>query len=366
LAKFTIKSYRLIISLGFCASVLISSLLITGCSKQKEVPDPPHIQAQLINELFSALRSANYELALKKIERLTAQDSDAPYFGAIQNTTENNMAISQVQTILDDGNIKQAISSINKLMDKKGQTTALLDTVSELNTLQKIKNLTEKISQEEDARALAVSTGKLNREISNYSSANFLKPFAERQLSRSKNIRDKEKQIGIEDLKADIDTAWVIGNNNLDTLIAMLEVSAGNSQLVKAYKESMLPNWKTINANQIYFTPTKEFIYFRKAIINTSSREPLFKKMINLQSDNFKSLLIKSIILNYQGNEVASEALMKNIKTQLDISDKISKQWFTFTPNGNRKLNTLNPFVSYPFFIYTNDFIIKQTNQNKK
>ncbi|MCP4180091.1 MAG: hypothetical protein GY756_20195 [bacterium] len=357
--KFFIKSYRLIIYLGFCASILICSLLITGCSKQKKIPAPPHIQAQLINELFSALRSNNYELALKKIDRLSAQDPDAPYYGAIQNTTENNMAIYQVQEILDKGNIEQSIDSVNKLMNKKGQTTALIDTVSELNTLLKIKKLTEKISQEEDARALAVSTGKLNREIASYSSAGDLKPFAERQLTRSKNIRGTEKQIGIEDLKADIDVAWVEGHKNLDTLIAILEVSSPNSPLAKAYKESMQVNWKSTNANQIYFTPAKEFIYFREALADNSIRNELFKKIIKFQPNNFKSLLIKSIILNYQGNKKAAAALTKNLKTQLTISDELSKKWFIFKPNRKSNLNELNPFVSYPFFIYTNDFLIK-------
>jgi len=357
--KFIIKSYRLIIYLSISASILISSLLINGCSRQKEVPDPPHIQAQLINELFSALRSENYELALKKIERLVALDQNATYYGGVQNTVENNMAITRVQSTLDKGNINQAIDSVNKLMQEKGQTNALLDTLSELNTLLKIKKLTEKISKEEDARALAVSTGKLNREISNYSSANYLKPFADRQLLRSKNIRGEEKQIGIEDLKADIDVAWVEGNKNLDTLIAMLEISSPDSQLAKAYKESLQPNWRDINPSKGYINPIKEFIYFREAFINSSIRNELFTKLMKIQPANFKSLLIKSIILNYQGNKKASEELTKNLTTQLYISDELSKKWFIFTPNGSNKLNELNPFVSYPFFIYSNDFIIK-------
>jgi hypothetical protein len=162
-----------------------------------------------------------------------------------------------------------------------------------------------------------------------------------------------EKAIAIEDLKADIDTSWVKGKPYIDTMVASLEVEDPNNSEVLDYKTAMQKNWGDEGISEVYYDSDKELILFRKGLLlNDTKRNDIYNVLLSLPPNNFKSLLIRVMLLKIAGYSKESAAMARQITKALSISSSTSKQWYKLVPDSLIRFKNINPFVLYPFFIY--------------
>jgi len=318
----------------------LSIFILNSCSKENKAPQPPHLKAQLVYELFSALRQKNYEIALDRIDRLREIDPNDVPLQSLQSNVQNNFVMQKAQELLDKGDVDGAINSINDFATVNGQTNELRDALAELNVLKDIKTLINNAAKD---------TNNIN-----------LTTHSPKNLSR-------DDLIGLEDLKADIDISWIKDNKDVDTLIAILETENPLDSLVSYYKESMSGEWQNLDIVSYYLNTNAEFLVFR--ILADSSFElknkQLIKKIASYEANNYRDMLAKAIILNFMNDADKSNTILETMKEQLDLSDEIYKSWFAFTPKNN-SLDNLNPLATIPFFIYCNrNAYINPINNNK-
>jgi len=335
--------------------VLLSlTLLFSSCSKTNTTPEPPHLKTQLVSELFAALRQENWEVALEKINRIKELSSDNSALSGIEVTVKNNLTIQNAQKKLDIGDIDGAIKIINDFTEKNGQIVDFRDTIEELNTLKEIRSLSESVAVEEDSVHLAYATAKLNRTISNYPEAKDLQSFTDRGVLRIQELKKKERLIGLEDLRADIDIEWIRNREIIDTLIAMFEAINPDDDLPIAYRKGLAADWNDLNFTENYLNSNLEYIFFRIILLadQDQQQKDLISKLAALEPNNYRTMLMKGLLLNMLSKVDDSMAILSIVKNELSISDSQYKSWFILSPT-NTGLYEINPFALCPFFIYT-------------
>ncbi len=309
--------------------------LILSCSKANNAPQPPHLKALLVSELFSALRQGNYEMASNRIDRLRELDPDDVALQSIQINVQNNLVMQRVQTELDKGEIDTAIKIIDDFSVKNGQTSDLRDAVRELTVLKDIKTA-------------------INNAVAQYNSnSRFSNISQDGSHSFLPRIISQEDALALENLKADIDIAWVMGDENLDTLLAILEVANPADSLVAAYRKSMSEDWNKFDISANYLSTNTEVLIFRIMAGSSFENKNLLKKIASFEPNNYRDMLAKSIMLNVTGNVEKSNAMLSSMKNELNVQDNIYKSWFSLTSKGS-SLSGLNPLIINPFFIYCN------------
>lgn len=324
-------------------------LLISSCSEKSNAPEPPHLKAQLVSELFSALRQENYEMASNRINRLRELDPEDVSLQTIQINIQNNLVMQRAQADLNKGDIDAAIKTIDDFSAKNGQTANLRDAVRELMVLKDIKiSINNILSEYNQISASSKSTS--NGSI----------PLIPKTITQ-------EDALGLENLKADIDTSWVRGNPDIDTLIAILEVENPSDSLVSFYRKSMSQDWEKTDISANYLNTNAEVLIFR-ILANTSfspENKSSIKKIASFAPNNFKDMLAKAIMLNFTGDVEKSNAMLNAMQKILNANDSVYKSWFTLTPQ-NKSLDKLNSFIIYPFFIYCNQNAIISAQQINK
>lgn len=305
--------------------------------------------------MFSALSTNNYTLARQKIERLISIEPNAAYLGTLSSTINDNSAIAQAQVEINNGNIKAALTSINNIMQKNGQSIPLINASKELETLQQIEVYINSISKAQDSRDIAISAAKLNKEIinNNITQAS-LSQFTEKSILVAKKIRQGEINLGIEDLAADIDIAFATGNKNIETLTAILDVASPDNQFVKSYKASLSNNWEKLPYQSLNYNNSNEFIYLRQALStnNNQLKNEMLKKLLAYTPNNFTSLLIKATSLRFLNKIDESNTALQELSTQLTPSKSQEDSWNTFLPENQKKLLNISPLALYPFYVY--------------
>ncbi len=305
--------------------------------------------------MFSALSTNNYTLARQKIERLISIEPNAAYLGTLSSTINDNSAIAQAQVEINNGNIKAALTSINNIMQKNGQSIPLINASKELETLQQIEVYINSISKAQDSRDIAISAAKLNKEIinNNITQAS-LSQFTEKSILVAKKIRQGEINLGIEDLAADIDIAFATGNKNIETLTAILDVASPDNQFVKSYKASLSNNWEKLPYQSLNYNNSNEFIYLRQALStnNNQLKNEMLKKLLAYTPNNFTSLLIKAASLRFLNKINESNTALQELSTQLTPSKSQENSWNTFLPENQKKLLNISPLALYPFYVY--------------
>ena len=349
----------------FCFILLF---LLVGCDNSKTAPDPPHAKAALVIELFSALKDKDYSLAGKKLQRLKIIDPDKVFLESIKNRLQNNQLIYKAQQLLDSGKIDEAIESLNKDISEQGENVALISALNQLKTLKNIKQLTTKALSTKTSREIAINSAKLNKAIASYPSAKDLTVFSKGRLNYARNLLAIEKALALEDLRADIDTGWVKGVSYLSTMVASLEVESPNNPDVLNYKEAMQKNWMDKDVSEVYYSPNKEFIFFRKGLLlnDTAKRDKIHKVLLSLPPNNFRSLLMKAVVLKFAGHKKEASAIIKQVADSLGISASKAKQWTLLRPDSLIGLKKINPFVLYPFFIYYEGYLKNNKNINQQ
>ncbi len=305
--------------------------------------------------MFSALSTNNYTLARQKIERLISIEPNAAYLGTLSSTINDNSAIAQAQTEINNGNIKVALTSINNIMQKNGQSIPLLNASKELETLQQIELYINNISKAQDSRDIAISAAKLNKEIINNNiTQSSLSQFTEKSILVAKKIRQTEINLGIEDLTADIDIAFATGNKNIETLTAILDAASPDNEFVKSYKASLSNNWEKFPYQSLNYNNSNEFIYLRQALSTNNSqvKNEMLKKLLAYTPNNFTSLLIKAASLRFLNKIDESNATLKELSTQLTPSKSQEDSWNTFLPENQKSLVNISPLALYPFYVY--------------
>jgi len=328
-------------------------LLLSGCDFSSKPPNPPHSESTLVIDLFKSMRDKNFSEASNKLDRLVTIYPNNIYLSSIQTRLSDNLAITETQKILDTDGVDNAIISLHKVLEVRGQEPSLIDAMDQLKTLQEINNLSNRIIKEETSKQVAQSTGKLNRLIRNYPEAKALAEFTGISLNKARRLLAKERLYALENFQAMIDTSWVACSPYLDSMIASLEVASPNNPLVLAFRKSMDENWKNESFSSAYFDSNQEFILFRKGLIeDDANKHRIFKELLNITPDNYRNLLIKAILLQYAGYKKEAGKCINTLSrafnsTQLDV-----KQWFQFIPANINEFSDINPFVIQPFFIY--------------
>ena len=328
--------------------------LLTGCGNSNQIPDPPHIKTDLVIELLSALKNNNYQLAEKKMKRLEAIDSNNIFFGNIRITIQNNRLISRAQGLLNLGDVDGAIELLNERISVEGQNSSLAGALNQLETLKDIKQVTDDILEAESSKEIAISSGKLNRIISSYPSAKVLSDFSNSRLNNARSLLIVERALAVEDLRADIDISWVKGRSYLDTMIASLEAEDPKNPEVLAYKQAMQENWMSENVLETYCDPEKETLFFRKGLLlkKNVTRENIYNVLLSSPPNNYRSLLIKAMLLKFAGYSKESSAFTKQVSEAVAASSSRERSWYQLVPDNLIEINKINPFVLYPFFIY--------------
>lgn len=348
--------------------LLTSAGVISSCSKSSNNPEPPHLKTQLVSELFSALRQENWEVALEKINRIRELSPDEAALSGIELTIKNNLTIQETQKKLDDSDIDGAIKIINDFTEKNGQTVDFRDAIRELNTLKEIRSLSESVAAEEDSVNLAYATAKLNKTISSYPDAKNLQSLTDRTPSRIQELKKKERLMGLEDLRADIDIEWFKNIEVIDTLMAMFEAINPDDDLPLSYRKGLAADWDNLSFTENYLNSNLEYIFFRMILLadqKGQQQKDLMSKLATLEPNNYRTMLMKGFILNMLGKVDDSMTILSTVKTDLSISDSQYMTWFILSPT-NTGVYEINPFALCPFFVYiSNDlsFVNKTKTQ---
>ena len=337
-------------------ALLASAGIISSCSKSNSTPEPPHLKTQLVSELFAALRQENWESAVEKINRIRELSPGDTALSGIEITVKNNITIKNAQEKLDNGEIDGAIKIINDFTEKNGQTVDFRDAVRELNTLKEIRSLSESVVAEEDSVNLAYATARLNKTISKYPDAKDLQSFADRSASKIQELKKKERLMGLENLRAEIDTEWVKNTENIDTLIAMFEAISPNDDLPLAYKKGLAADWNNLDFTENYLNSNLEYIFFRMVLLAAQGQQQkdFMSKLVAVEPNNYRTMLMNGLMLNMLGKVADSMTILSTIKTDLSLSDDQYGAWFILSPT-NTGIYKINPFALYPFFIYISD-----------
>lgn len=353
--------------LCFYLILLLITGIVTSCSKSNNTPEPPHLKTQLVSELFAALRQENWGVALEKINRIRELSPDDAALSGIEISVKNNLTIQNVQEKLDKGDIDEAIKVINDFTEKNGQTVDFRDAMRELNTLKEIRSLSESVAAEEDSVNLAYAAAKLNKTISHYPDAKDLQSFTDRSASRIQELKKKERLMGLEDLRADIDIEWFKNREIIDTLVAMFEAINPNDDLPLAYRKGLAADWNELNFTEHYLNSNLEYIFFRMILFANQEKQQkdLMSKLAELEANNYRTMLMKGFVLNMLGKIDESMAILSTVKNELSISDSQYNSWFILT-STNIDIYEINPFALCPFFIYISNnvrIVNKTTSQ---
>jgi hypothetical protein len=205
---------------------------------------------------------------------------------------------------------------------------------------------------------LAYATAKLNKTISIYPDARDLQSFTDRSASKIHGLKKKERLIGLEDLRADIDIEWFKNREIIDTLMAMFEAINPDDDLPLAYRKGLTADWNNLSFIENYFNSNLSYIFFRMILLadQEQQQKDLMSKLVALEPNNYRTMLMKGFMLNMLGKVDDSMVILSTIKTDLSISDSQYRSWFILSPT-NTGIYEINPFALCPFFVYISNNI---------
>lgn len=344
-----------------CAIIIffsISMFFISGCGKSKRIPEPPTVETNLVYEFFSALKAKDYQMAEQKIKMLRALNPKDVYLANIQEQIEMNLCVTKAQNLLNAQKLDDAIASIQVEITARGREPILLESQDMLNTLKKIEELTSELAQAQSSKAMAVASAKLNKVIKDKPYSKKLSTFAEKVLNEAKALLLKEKASSLEDLRADIDSSFVLADPVADTLLTELAIESQNDSQVIAYKKAMSKHWETLNINNYYSDPNYELLIFRIALYsNMDKKQKIFQKLLFLPPNNFSSMIMRVIVLECFGYKQEAKILEDKVLKSIPAAEEVKQNWFRFEPKYLDEINEINPFVLHPFFMYCGELI---------
>lgn len=190
----------------FCYSavLLLSCAVSGGCSKKKESPEPPTARSTLVLDLFSALNKKDHNSALGKVERLRKLDSGNLFLANLEIKEKNNATVSEIQKLLNDGKVEDAINLNNDYLLKRGRNEDFVSIQNELQTIKQLKDTIAALNDPTNSTRLARNAAKLKTLASNYKPAEAFIPYANEKLALAKKLFSAEKKKAVEDLALEI------------------------------------------------------------------------------------------------------------------------------------------------------------------
>ena len=335
-------------------SLILILMLLSGCGKNEGNPNPPKAESTLVVEFFNALKGNDYTIASQKIKRLRMLNPKDFSLANIEYQIDLDSGFAGAQNLINEGRIKEAGIIIKGTIDKYGYQDQLIAADEKVKKLEVIQKLTDKMHKAKTSSGIAIPTGELNRFISNNKFAEPLKPFAEYSLDRARKLMTVEEIMAMDDLKADIDIAGVVDGSVLSTMMAQLAVEEAQDIMVMTYEKSMSEKWNIVNNNNLTIKLTDEKLFFRQALSSDKkTRDKMFARLLLEPPGDFSSMLLRAFILKKTGYSNECEALAQIIRNALKMEKYETIGWFKEYPDKITDFNSINPFVLYPFFVYS-------------
>ena len=230
----------------FCYSTvfILSCALSVGCSKKNEVPEPPTAHSELVLGLLSALNKKDHNAALSKIERLRNLDSGNLFLASIEINEKNNATISEIQNLLNEGKIEEAINLTNDYMLKRGRNEDFISIQNELQTIKQLKDTIDALNDPSSSTRLARNAAKLKTIASKYKSAEAFIPYANEKLALAKKLFSAEKTKAVEDLSLEITGLLSKKDPKAANVIAILAIENPEHPVIISYMDyiNVLPD----------------------------------------------------------------------------------------------------------------------------
>lgn len=223
----------------FCYSALFifSCAVFGGCSKKKEVPDPPTSRSELVLDLFSALAKKDHNTALGKIERLRKLDSGNLFLASLEMKEKNNAAISEIQKLLNEGKLDEAINLNNDFMLKRGRNEDFIAIQNELQVIKQLRETVDALNDPSSSTRLARNAAKLKTMASKYKPAEAFIPYANDKLAQAKKLFSTEKKKAVEDLSLEIMGLMSKKDPKAANVIAILAIENPEHPVIMGYMD---------------------------------------------------------------------------------------------------------------------------------
>lgn len=238
----------------FCYSavLLFSCGFLGACSKKREVPDPPTSRSELVLDLFSALGKKDHNTALGKIERLRKLDSGNLFLANLEMKEKNNAAISEIQKLLNEGKLEEAINLNNDFMLKRGRNEDFISIQNELQVLKQLKDTVDALNDPSSSTRLARNAAKLKTMASKYKPAEAFIPYANEKLAQAKKLFSSEKKKAVEDMSLEIIGLISKKDPKAANVIAILAIENPEHPVIMAYMDYIinLPDKTTLSVER--------------------------------------------------------------------------------------------------------------------
>jgi len=156
----------------------------TGCGK-KAAPDPPKSRTELTAELFEALGAKDHKTALLKIERLRELDPASVFLAKLEMIERNNASIQDVQELVDDGKIHEAMETLDRTYAKNPKQKGLLEAKEELRIINAIDKIVKSINNPQSPVSMAQDIVKLKKIMKTYKPAEIFAPFIKEKIEQA-------------------------------------------------------------------------------------------------------------------------------------------------------------------------------------
>ncbi|MFA6717428.1 MAG: hypothetical protein WC082_01180 [Victivallales bacterium] len=206
--------------------IAVISAALTGCGK-KEAPPPPTAHALLVKNLFYNLSKNQYDMAIKRIEKVQALDPANEFLPQFEEVVFCNSRVQEAQKLFDANKISEAAKIITATRKKYPLNRNLMEIENELKLLDILQTNIKKLHS-------AASSDEMNRQISaitetikKYPDAGTLAPVLRIKMKEAFIRKLYEKERARFDLLCDIAAGREAKRfeQNLDnTLLAALAV----------------------------------------------------------------------------------------------------------------------------------------------
>jgi hypothetical protein len=222
---------------GCSALLIFACAVFAGCSKKKEVPEPPTARSELVLNLFSALDKKDHSSALGKIERLRKLDSGNLFLAGLEIREKNNEKISEIQKLLNEGKVDEAIVLTNDYMLKRGRDENFISIQSELEVIKQLKDAVNALNDPSSTTRLARNAAKLKTLASRYKPAEAFIPYSNDKLALAKKLFSTEKRKAVEDLALEITGLISKNDPKVASAIAVLAMENPEHPVILSYMD---------------------------------------------------------------------------------------------------------------------------------
>jgi hypothetical protein len=222
---------------SYSAVLIFSCAISGGCSKKKEIPEPPTAHSELVLSLFSALDKKDHSLALGKIERLRQLDSGNLFLANLEIKEKNNEMISGIQNLLDEGKIEDAVNLTNDFILKHGRNEEFVSIQNELQVIKQLKETIDALNDPSSSTRLARNAAKLKAIASRYKPAEAFIPYANGKLAIAKKLFSTEKKMAVEDLSLEITGLMLKKDPTVANIMAILAIENPEHPVIMGYMD---------------------------------------------------------------------------------------------------------------------------------